>query len=758
MAFHTRKSYSVSRNAYGIRIHLLDGTEVDFTLSPVSTGQDCLDRVAQVLDLDESYIFGLQYYDRTDHLRWIDLEKGIRKQLERKSSIGAKEPEVFFRVRFFPTDTSILQQEVSKYLLFLQLKESVLKGNLECNKEQAISLASFAVQAEFEDFDRKVHTDSHLSSFVLFPPHMQSSTNLADFVGRLSELYSKHRGMSQAAAELSYIRLAQQLKGYGHEGCQALDEDSNKLEIGASYVGVYVKHMNGMPTVYFKWPDIFSIKFRKKRLELEVRDEVIQFEMLSKESAEYAHNLIISQHHFYRLQSVRGVKLRGVGIYFKTQFEANRYSRAFSSRQSSLARKQTLNRSDSALVGKGDPPAESDFNPPGSMEMTTFKAANGSSSLQKIEEKETTLEVERVPVVEEAERKEREQNREKSVSPALSNPDTDDELDGAIQTEKKGEAEGRVTESRSKKIRISPTRTTLVEALQERLDSEEYLVEYDSIPKKFQDRPLVNLPLAEIKTKNRFKDIIPYDDTRVRLNPEENRTDSDYINANHISMDVGGGIAQHYIASQGPLASTAADFWQMMWENQARLIVMVTAEIENNRIKCHRYWPSEGGGDDSEVTHGNFHISSEYFNDTGTTITRGFILKHTPTQEARTIWHLQFVGWPDHGVPRDPESFLAFIDEIDTLRRHANNTSEDPSLDPPTVVHCSAGVGRTGVTIMMEAILKAIQKNESIDVPDVLRGLRTQRMALVQTPIQYKFCYEALLHFLSHSPESNRLI
>ena len=95
-------------------------------------------------------------------------------------------------------------------------------------------------------------------------------------------------------------------------------------------------------------------------------------------------------------------------------------------------------------------------------DLLAFKAANGSSSLQKIEEKETTLEVERVPVVEEAERKEREQNREKSVSPALSNPDTDDELDGAIQTEKKGEAEGRVTESRSKKIRISPTRTTLV--------------------------------------------------------------------------------------------------------------------------------------------------------------------------------------------------------------------------------------------------------------------------------------------------------
>eukprot|EP00118_Oscarella_pearsei_P003290 m.13780 g.13780 ORF g.13780 m.13780 type:complete len:765 (+) comp25217_c0_seq2:97-2391(+) len=764
MAYRSRKSYSVSKNSNSVHIKLLDGTDADFSFGWNSTGQECLDRVTQLLDLDESYIFGLQFEDRSGLAQWVDLDRNLRKQLDKKTAHGARDSEVFFRVRFFPTDASILQQEVSKYLLYLQLRENVTEGKLACTEEQAVLLASYAIQAEFEDHDRAVHTAQYMSSFLLFPEHIK--TPVTELNKKVSELHRKNRGMSQAAAELAYIRQAQQLKGYGHEGCPALDEDGNQLEVGACYLGVYVKHFNGMPTVYFKWPEIVSIKRTKTFLEIEVRDVIIQFQMGFKDLAEYAHHLVVSQHHFYRLQTVGGSKLQGVGRFFKTQFQASHYSKAFVSKQSSLARKKTLSRS-----GNVGDSFDSELNSKDSLEMTTFKEANGSSSLKKIKEQETVLSVEedrpRKPprahdkddtftvehvLLTDNESSSHIRSREKSVSPSLSVPDTDDELEDGIDDDV-GVIDPPESHSR---INVSPTRTTMIDTLRKKLESNDVLVEYDSVPKKFLDQPLVTLPISEVKAKNRFKDIIPYDSTRVRLDPSNNRTESDYINANHISMEIAG-EPHHYIAAQGPLVSTAADFWQMIWENDARLIVMVTSEIENNRIKCYRYWPSEGG-EDSKVEHGQFEVSSQYFNDTGITITRGFSLLHMPSGETRTVWHLQYVGWPDHGVPSDPETFLAFVEEMDTLRRHGNNTSDDPNMNPPTVVHCSAGVGRTGVTILMELVIKTVQKNESIDISEYLRILRSQRMALVQTAIQYKFCYQAFLTFLSQSSESNRLI
>jgi tyrosine-protein phosphatase non-receptor type 14/21 len=222
-----------------------------------------------------------------------------------------------------------------------------------------------------------------------------------------------------------------------------------------------------------------------------------------------------------------------------------------------------------------------------------------------------------------------------------------------------------------------------------------------------------------------------------------------------IQMTIGSENFQ-YIAAQGPLAVTAVDFWQMVWESKANLIIMVTSEVENDRVKCFHYWPPDEEPHGS-IAHGKFTVSGQYCNDTGSTVTRGFHLSHPSEVEPRVVWQLQFIGWPDHGVPENPETFLNFIDEMGSLRRHAISTSPPSKSSPPTIVHCSAGVGRTGVTILMELLVTAIQQNERISIRRFLSHIRSQRMALVQTPGQYKFVYQAILSFLQRS-KSNRLI
>ncbi|XP_062507223.1 tyrosine-protein phosphatase non-receptor type 14-like [Corticium candelabrum] len=203
-----------------------------------------------------------------------------------------------------------------------------------------------------------------------------------------------------------------------------------------------------------------------------------------------------------------------------------------------------------------------------------------------------------------------------------------------------------------------------------------------------------------------------------------------------------GGRKMRYVAAQGPLAETTVDFWQMAWENQVNLIIMVTSE-------CFQYWPPDDCK--SSVQHGSFCVTSQYFTDSGTTITRRFCLTHSSSTEQRVVWHLEFVGWPDFGVPQCLSTFIAFINEIGSLRRQANSArGNDDTFKPPTVVHCIGGIGRTGVTILTELLLTAVQHNEPISIQHCLKLLRSQRMALVETPEQYRFVHQVLLDYLKH--------
>nr|XP_061806409.1 LOW QUALITY PROTEIN: tyrosine-protein phosphatase non-receptor type 14-like [Nerophis lumbriciformis] len=285
--------------------------------------------------------------------------------------------------------------------------------------------------------------------------------------------------------------------------------------------------------------------------------------------------------------------------------------------------------------------------------------------------------------------------------------------------------------------------------LELKLEEERVFTEYEQVPKKRADGALTTAALPENAERNRFRDVVPYEENRVELVPnKENNTG--YINASHIKVTIRG-EEWHYIATQGPLANTCADFWQMVWEQGVNVIAMVTAEEEGGRPKSHRYWPKLGSKHNS-ATHGKFKVTTKFRTDSGCYATTGLKVKHLLSGQERTVWHLQYTDWPEQGCPEYVQGFLSYLEEIQSVRRHTNSMLDtSKSLNPPVVVHCSAGVGRTGVVILTELMISCLEHNEPVEIPTMLSGLRQQRMLMVQTISQYKFVYQVLIQFLKNS-------
>ncbi|XP_017307861.1 tyrosine-protein phosphatase non-receptor type 14 [Ictalurus punctatus] len=285
--------------------------------------------------------------------------------------------------------------------------------------------------------------------------------------------------------------------------------------------------------------------------------------------------------------------------------------------------------------------------------------------------------------------------------------------------------------------------------LELRLTEDRLFAEYEQIPKKRPECNLATATLPDNTERNRFRDVVPYEENRVELVPnKENNTG--YINASHIKMLIRG-EEWHYIATQGPLPGTCHDFWQMVWEQGVNVIAMVTAEEEGGRSKSHRYWPKLGSKHNS-ATHGKFKVTTKFRTDSGCYATTGLKVKHLLSGQERTVWHLQYTDWPEHGCPEYVQGFLAYLEEIQSVRRHTNSmldASKNPK--PPVVIHCSAGVGRTGVVILTELMISCLEHNERMEVPVMLNYLRQQRMMMVQTVAQYQFVYQVLIQFLKNT-------
>ncbi|XP_046516723.1 tyrosine-protein phosphatase non-receptor type 11-like isoform X3 [Equus quagga] len=258
-------------------------------------------------------------------------------------------------------------------------------------------------------------------------------------------------------------------------------------------------------------------------------------------------------------------------------------------------------------------------------------------------------------------------------------------------------------------------------------------------PRKEGQRP-------ENKPKNRYKNILPFDTTRVALHDVDRSVPgADYINANYIRSDPeekpGHGLGKVYIATQGCLQTTVAAFWAMVHQENTRVIVMTTREVERGRNKCFRYWPQ-------------LHDSQEYgrvcvcsmaeYQAQGYCVRELQVWRPDQEEPPRAVKHYQYFSWPDHGVPAEPAGVLGFLDEVNRAQ------SSMPGAGP-MVVHCSAGIGRTGTIIVIDILVDVIRRQGldcDIDVPTTIQLVRRQRSGMVQTEAQYKFVYLALQRYI----------
>uniref|UniRef100_A0A7N6FGJ8 Protein tyrosine phosphatase receptor type Na n=1 Tax=Anabas testudineus TaxID=64144 RepID=A0A7N6FGJ8_ANATE len=230
--------------------------------------------------------------------------------------------------------------------------------------------------------------------------------------------------------------------------------------------------------------------------------------------------------------------------------------------------------------------------------------------------------------------------------------------------------------------------------------------------------------------KNRHAGALPYDHSRVKLKTEGNPNKQDYINASFIFDHDPRQPA--YIATQGPLPHTVADFWQMVWENGCTVIVMMTALLEDGEKQCERYWPDEGSSlyHIYEVNLVSEHIWCKDF------LVRSFYLKNVQTQETRTLTQFHLLSWPADGIPTSTRPLLDF-------RRKVNKCYRGRSC--PIIVHCSDGTGRTGTYILIDMVLNRMAKGvKEIDIAATLEHIRDQRPGLVHTKDQFEFALTAV--------------
>ncbi|CAL8092263.1 unnamed protein product [Calicophoron daubneyi] len=232
--------------------------------------------------------------------------------------------------------------------------------------------------------------------------------------------------------------------------------------------------------------------------------------------------------------------------------------------------------------------------------------------------------------------------------------------------------------------------------------------------------------------KNRYSNVLAYDHSRVILREVGHK--SDYINANYVD---GYNRRSAYIAAQGPIPSTFDDFWLMVWEQGSNVIVMISNFIERGRRKCDKYWPSSG-----QQIYGNISVRmvSEVIR-TFYTI-RTFVIRHVRSKRGskdRLVYHYQYTDWRDFDVPPSPLPVLKFVE--------ASITHWSLS-DGPIVVHCSAGVGRTGTYICIESLIRQIKAEQAVSVRGFLENIRQYRMKLVQTEQQYAFIHDALREYV----------
>ncbi|XP_018400193.1 PREDICTED: tyrosine-protein phosphatase non-receptor type 9 [Cyphomyrmex costatus] len=271
------------------------------------------------------------------------------------------------------------------------------------------------------------------------------------------------------------------------------------------------------------------------------------------------------------------------------------------------------------------------------------------------------------------------------------------------------------------------------------------IAEYAEIRQRPPDGSFNNAKLRSNQSKNRYTDVLCYDHSRVCLSQIDGDATSDYINANFVD-----GYKQKnaFISTQGPLPKTCGDFWRMVWEQQTLVVVMTTRVVERGRTKCAQYWGPEPG---DEVQAGGFTVTTlEVDTNPDYTISM-LLLTNNKTDETREVCHMLYTVWPDYGVPQSAKALLQFLSLVrqqqSKLLASRGDTWAGHPRGPPIVVHCSAGIGRTGTFCTLDICISRLEDTGTVDIRGTVEKIRAQRAYSIQMPDQYVFCHRALAEY-----------
>lgn len=307
----TRQYNVASKSLFVISVELLDGGVADCTLSVDSTGQECLDNVCQRQAVMQPELFGLRYVNRSQQPRWVQLERPLKRQLEKYASSH----QLYLRVMYYViSGTSLITDEVTRYHYFLQLKNDLIEGRIICDCQQAVVLASYSRQAEYGNHDRERHTVDYLKNLLTFPKQMLDGGQIIDGstlaeTGRLewlTEAVIQHHmalhNMSQAQAEEGFITTCQQLRGYGQEMFSARDQlNQSEVTIAISLTGIRVLTETSETPHFYRWMDITNVINHKRTFSIECQKQTgsASFTLASPEDGKYVWWSCVQQHTFY---------------------------------------------------------------------------------------------------------------------------------------------------------------------------------------------------------------------------------------------------------------------------------------------------------------------------------------------------------------------------------------------------------------------------------------------------------------------------
>ncbi|XP_017676967.1 PREDICTED: receptor-type tyrosine-protein phosphatase V-like isoform X2 [Lepidothrix coronata] len=265
-----------------------------------------------------------------------------------------------------------------------------------------------------------------------------------------------------------------------------------------------------------------------------------------------------------------------------------------------------------------------------------------------------------------------------------------------------------------------------------------FFQEFEELKEVGKEQSKVEAELPANVSKNRYAHVLPYDHSRVKLSQLGEDPHSDYINANFMP---GYTSQQEFIATQGPLKKTIEDFWRLVWEQNVCNIIMLTVCMENGRVLCDHYWPSES----APVSYGQVQVHLLTQSSSEEWTMREFKLWHEGLRAERYVSHLHYTAWPDHGIPESTTSIMTFRELV---REHIQSTRDAG----PTLVHCSAGVGRTGTFIALDRLLQQMKQEKMVDIFGVVYTLRMNRYQMIQTLSQYIFLHSCILDKILEEP------